>query len=190
MIFLARLLNRIVTAFLVSAAFFVVTSTIALAQDADVDLLFFDLADPKNENWEETEARIRAAFSDSGSESMNLLLERGYMALAAGEADVAIEHFTALTDHAPDFAEGFNGRAKAYELAGYFGPAVDDIARALALEPRHFSAMIGLARILDDVGKSKQALELYRQVAILHPNQPEVAQEIVRLEDLVSGTNL
>lgn len=190
MIFLSRLLNRFVTPFLIVGAFSVVLSAEASSQEADMDLLFFDLANPKNHDWEETEARIRAAFADSGSESMNLLLERGYMALASGETIVAIEHFTALTDHAPGFAEGFNGRSIAYADAGYYGPAVADIMHVLILEPRHFPAMIGLARIFEDTGKLKQALELYQEVAILHPHDPDVSKDIIRLSKLVSGTNL
>lgn len=190
MISLRRFLNRIVTAFFISALLCAVTSTVLHAQDADLDVLFSELADPENETWRDTEAQIRATLAESGSESMNLLLERGYMALANGNYPVAIEHFTALTDHAPDFVEGFNGRASAYMQMGLFGPATSDIAQVLTIEPRHFSAIIELARIVEDTGKPKQALELYRLVAILHPNQETAAQEIERLEVLVSGTNL
>ena len=37
---------------------------------------------------------------------MDLLLGRGNEALEAEDYPTAIEHFSALIDHAPDFAEG------------------------------------------------------------------------------------
>lgn len=183
-------LNRIVTAFFLAAAVFCAGGQGAQAQDADLDALFAQLADPQNENWEKTENQIRSVLRETGSESLNFLLERGYAALAHGDFEVAVEHFTALTDHAPDFAEGFNGRATTYFNLGLYGPSVSDIAIVLSLEPRHFGALIGLARILEDSEKPKQALEVYRQVALIHPNQPQVAKAIERLDAMVGGTNL
>ena len=59
---------------------------------------------------------------------------------------VAIEHFTALIDHAPDFAEGWNARATAYYQTGDFGPSIADIGQVLTLNPRHFGALVGLWR--------------------------------------------
>lgn len=183
-------LNRIVTAFLIASAVFVLAAPKTMADEVDLDLLFFDLANPNNQEWKETESQIRAEFFESGSEAMNMLLKRGYLALSQGDIDTAIEHFTALTDHAPDFAEGYNGRATAYYHAGLFGPAVADIARVLSLEPRHFGAMIGLGLIFEGTEKPKQALEVYKKVAILHPNHQGVADDIARLDLLVGGTNL
>ena len=58
-------------------------------------------------------ARELAALWDrSGSPSMDLLLRRGRDALERGEAEVALEHLTALTDHAPGFARGWSERAR------------------------------------------------------------------------------
>ena len=56
----------------------------------------------------------------------------------------AIEHLTALTDHAPDFAEGWHARATAYFRAVLLGPAMDDLQRALVLNPDNFDAVFGL----------------------------------------------
>ncbi|WP_380054160.1 tetratricopeptide repeat protein [Falsihalocynthiibacter sp. SS001] len=183
-------LNRVVTAFLFLAVISLVSVHPVAAQTRDLDALFAELADPENEDWEDTEDEIRRIFADSGSESMNMLLERGHRSLELGDYLVAIDHFTALTDHSPDFAEGYNARATAYYLIGMFGPSMEDISRVLTLEPRHFDAMVGMARILEESGKPKQALEVFEQVAILHPHEPNVADDIARLNALVGGTNL
>ena len=84
---------------------------------------------------------------------MDLLLQRGQEAMEAGDLDAAIEHFTALTDHAPDFAEGWNARATAFFQDERYGPALADIERTLALNPDHFGALMGLAMILEQLDR-------------------------------------
>ena len=50
---------------------------------------------------------IRMKWAQSGSDAMDLVLKRGQDALERGENDAAIEHFSAVIDHAPDFAEAY-----------------------------------------------------------------------------------
>ena len=113
---------------------------------------------------------------------LNLLLERGNAALEAGDSEAAIEHFTALIDHAPDFAAAWNGRATAYFSAGLYGPAMADIAHVLRLEPRHFGALTGLGVILEEAGKREQALAAYRMVLEINPNREDVLEAVAALE--------
>jgi tetratricopeptide (TPR) repeat protein len=103
---------------------------------------------------------------------------------------VAIEHFSALVDHAPGFAEGYNARATAYFQAGYYGLALEDIRQALALNPRHFGAMSGLALILEEIGEAEGALEAWRAVEALNPSRQGVREAIERLERQVEGVTL
>ncbi len=121
---------------------------------------------------------------------MDLLLERGRKALEGGDWKSAVEHFSALIDHAPDFAEGYNGRATAYFMAGQFGPAVEDIGKTLALNPKHFAAMSGLALILQELGRPEDALEIWREVETLTPHREGLAQTILELERQVEGQTL
>ena len=149
-----------------------------------------DLADPTTENWQAVERQIRAEWSKSGSASMDLLLQRGEKALEAEDYDLALQHFTALTDHAPDFAEGWNGRATALFRKGMYGPAVQDIGRTLALNPDHFGAIIGLAVILQETGYPKDALEVWHILERINPHRPELKDNIERLEKEVGGMTL
>lgn len=158
--------------------------------EEELDRLFEELADPQNLEWKETEQQIQNLFFESGSDAMNMLLMRGMTSMREGDLNSAIGHFTALIDHAPSFAEGWNGRATAYFHAGLYGPSMFDIGQTLTLQPRHYGAMIGLARILEETGKPEQALEVYRQVTILHPNLFGVSDAIARLEKVVSGKSL
>ena len=99
----------------------------------------------------------------------------------------AIEHLTALTDHAPRFAQGFHARATAYYKVGKYGPALEDLRNALALEPRHFGAMSGLATIFEELGLEEEALEVYYEVRAIHPHRENLSTAIERLEKKTAG---
>ena len=152
--------------------------------------LLEQLADPDTANWQQVERQIRTEWSRSGSSAMDFLYQRGEKALEAEKFDEAIEHFTALTDHAPDFAEGYNGRATALFQKGLYGPAMADLGRTLELNPDHFGAMTGLAVILQSVGMESEALEVWYLVEAAHPHRPEMHEAIKALEAKVAGQAL
>jgi tetratricopeptide (TPR) repeat protein len=162
----------------------------ALAQDETLDELYDQLADPATENWRAVERRIIDRWSRSGSVAMDLLLKRGRDAVDAGEWATAVEHLTALTDHAPDVAEAWHLRATAFFNLGRTGEALDDIARTLALDPRHYGAMTGLAVILAETGAKAEALEAYRMVKAANPHRPDLDEAIARLERETAGSDI
>jgi len=160
------------------------------ADEARLDYLFDQLQQAEPQDVERIEGQIITEFGKSGSPAMDLLRKRGEDALEDGEFGVAAEHFTALVDHAPNFAEGYHGRATAYYNLGLLGPAIDDLRQTLVLQPRHFGAMIGVAVILEELERPKDALEVWQQVAALSPADPEVAEVIDRLETQMTGETL
>ncbi|MDS9468450.1 tetratricopeptide repeat protein [Paracoccus sp. MBLB3053] len=155
----------------------------------DLDMLFAELAQPDGQTWERAESDILRIWSRSGSASMDLLYKRGEAALDAGEIDTAIGHLTALTDHAPDFAAGWHLRAVSFYLAGKFGPAIDDLAHVLAVEPRHFAALTQLGLMFEELGDDERALAAYRASLKIHPHQQDAADAVERLEDKTKGTD-
>lgn len=163
---------------------------IAMAQDADMNELFAKLAQPGNEAWRITEADILREWSKSGSAAVDLLLKRGEDALDSGDLDAAIGHLTALTDHAPDFATGWQMRGTAYAAAGYFGPAIADLGRALELEPRQFAALTQLGAIFEEMERTESALTAYRESLKIHPHQQEAIDAMARLEKEQTGTDI
>src|SRR5690606_20357435 len=125
------------------------------AQDSGrgLDELFTQLAEADSPDAGDRVARaIVDRWSRSGSAAIDLLLQRGLQALGSGNPQAAIDHMTALIDHAPDVAQAYQLRATAYYQLGYQGPAIADLGLALELEPRHFIAMTGLATLLDQLG--------------------------------------
>ena len=160
------------------------------AQQTTLDELYQELADADDSTYARIEGQIIAQWEKSGSAAMDLLLRRGKDALEDGAPDAAVEHFTALVDHAPDFAEGYYGRASSYYLMGLTGPALEDIRQALTLNPRHFEAMRGLAIIMEELERPEDALELYEMILTMNPNSEDVLGSVDRLELQLEGQAL
>lgn len=156
----------------------------AYAQESRLDELYQQLLEADPETYSRVEGQIMTEWEKSGSPAMDLLLRRGKDALEDGAPELAVEHFSALVDHAPEFAEGYYGRASSYYQLGLIGPALADIRRTLALNPRHFEAMRGLANIMQELERSEDALELYELILTINPHSEEaqVAVEFLSIE--------
>lgn len=160
------------------------------AQEVNLDDLFDGLREAGPEAGRAIEGRIWNEWSRSGSPTIDLLLDRGRQALEDEEPALAVEHMTALIDHAPDFAEAYNVRATAYFQQGLYGPSLEDIRMTLSLNPRHFAAMSGLGLILEELGYEQEALEVWREVLAIHPHQEGARDAIERLGRQVEGQAL
>lgn len=145
-------------------------------------------ADPRDA--QRIEAELANLWSASGSDSMDFLLKRGRDAIEVQNWTRAIEHLTALTDHAPDFAEGYYTRALAFFRIERFGPAMADLERALALNPNHFAALRGVASILEVLDEPDRALAAYEMVLQMHPNDSEARAGAERMRLASEGQTL
>lgn len=180
--FLNLLLAAVLPVFLTCAAW---------AEDtAKLDDLFTRLLAAEADEAGRIETEIWIEWSKSGSPAMDLLLQRGRDAMQLGDNQQAIEHFTAIIDHDPDFAEAWNARATAYFYVGNFGPSLADIGHVLTLNPRHFGALSGLAMILEASGKPERALEAYRAALAIHPHLAGATEAVERLSTGDQGQEL
>lgn len=180
---------------IVAAATLVVSlaASPVLAQDQSLnrlDRLMLQLSQAAPQESERIVDEIRLEWDRSGSPSANLLLDRGRKAYAAGNLEGAIDHYSALTDHAPDFAEGWVGRARIFYDMDEYGLALADLERAIALNPRHFEAISGLGLIFEAMNRQEDAYEAYTLVRSIHPNHPAVTEALDRLERAVKGQTL
>ncbi len=159
------------------------------AEPSEADLLS-RLAMSEEAEWKAAEAALVALWSRSGSAAMDLLLRRGRDALEAEDAAAAIEHLTALTDHAPGFAEGWNARAMAWFATGEYGLALADLTEALARNPHHFGALSGLGLTLEKLGRHEAALRAFQAARTIHPHRPDLIEAEKRLERKSGGRRL
>jgi tetratricopeptide (TPR) repeat protein len=102
--------------------------------------------------------------------------------MARRDHRAALAIFDRIVAAAPDFAEGWNKRATVHWLLGDHGASLRDIGRTLALEPRHFGALSGLAMIHQAHGRVFEALDALEKIARIHPRMPDLAARIEALE--------
>ena len=102
---------------------------------------------------------IRRAFSRCFSVIQVSRMSQASAAMAGGDFDGALVMLTGIIKDYPDYSEGWNQRATLYYMMGQLDASLDDIARTLALEPRHFGALSGRVMIELKQGKRPEALK-------------------------------
>lgn len=126
-------------------------------------------------------------WGDSGSDTVNLLMQWSGKALEEKKYAVAEDLLTQIITLAPDYAEGWNRRATLYFAQSDYGRSIADIERVLQLEPRHFGALAGLGMILDRTGAERKALETWYRVLEIYPANRRAQQAVVKLEEELAG---
>jgi len=120
-------------------------------------------------------------WRESGDESVDQLMVDGVKAMGGGNYEGALIAFNSIVKGAPNFAEGWNKRATLYWLMGDFENSVEDINRTLALEPRHFGALSGLAMIRESQERPLDALQAFERALEIYPAMPNAAERIRKL---------
>ena len=174
----------------VGAIALIVVNSLPLSAEENVKTLLEQLKSADSSEVAPIERAIKLEWSRSGSTAMDLLLRRGRDAMKVEDWTAAIDHFTALTDHAPDFAEGWHMRATAYFRAGLQGPALADLERTLALNPDHYEAIFGLGTMMIGLDRLSLADKAFRHVLRLHPTHENATKALEQLESQGIGRTL
>jgi tetratricopeptide (TPR) repeat protein len=74
-----------------------------------------------------------------------------------------------LVAYCPNYAEGYNQRAFTNYLGQNFAAALEDLDRALAIQPTHVAALSGKALTLIGLGRSEEAQVVLRAALELNP---------------------
>jgi tetratricopeptide (TPR) repeat protein len=156
--------------------------------DPQLDALFAELrAAPDAPSAAPIEQRIWAHWAQSGSATVDVLLERAAAAEQVGDPELAIRFLDKASDLAPAFAEPWNRRASlAYKAEDYPG-ALSAIRETLKREPRHFGALAAMGLIYEELGQESAALEAFRAALAVHPHYEPAVRGAARLEPRVVG---
>lgn len=133
---------------------------------------------------------IEGLWLHSGSDTIGVLMRRGIKAVNEQHNDLALKMFDAVVELAPDYAEGWSRRAFVYYLQNDTEHAAGDLRRALALDPNHYKALDGLARILRDSGQKKSALRAYQELLRINPYADGAKQAERELSVEVEGQGI
>ena len=71
-----------------------------------------------------------------------------------------------------------------------YASALNDLEATLALEPRHFGAIAGLALVLEDLGDKEGALDAYRRVLVIYPYLEGAGESESRLTVEIEGRGI
>ena len=133
---------------------------------------------------------IERVWMHSGSYTADLLMGRAMQALQRKDYALSQELLNAVVEIEPDWAEAWNKRATVRYLADDAMGSMQDIARVLKLEPRHFGALSGMGFILQRGGFDKGALEAFRKAMEISPQQEEIRRLVEKLTLSVEGQGI
>lgn len=120
----------------------------AFAGGTKLDALFVDLK--KAENVTDAiaiEEKIWLAWMESGDDEIDALLRDAMRKRRSYNFEAGIEILNKIIKLKPDFSEAWNQRATLYFYQEKYEESLNDIAKTLELEPRHFGSMAGRAMI-------------------------------------------
>jgi tetratricopeptide (TPR) repeat protein len=136
------------------------------------------------------EEKLKLMFRPSGSPSVDLLMTRAEAAAAATDKKTAKKLVEAITNIAPNYAEGWHTRAAMEQADGDDTDALVSLQKTVLLNPRHFAAMIELADMLEDYGDKGGALKLYRRALDLDPQLDVASRKVRELTTSVEGRDI
>ena len=133
---------------------------------------------------------IERVWMHSGSDTADLLMGRAMQALKRKDYALSQELLSAVVEIEPDWAEAWNKRATVRYLADDAMGSMQDIARVIKLEPRHFGALSGMGFILQRSGFDQRALEAFRKALEISPQQEEIRRLVEKLTLSVEGQGI
>ena len=138
--------------------------------DSRLDGLFEQLREaPDPVTAQGIEAQIWGLWTTHEDEAINGLMERGLFAMGRRDYLEALEVFEVMVVQAPSFAEGWNKRATVHWRLGNHQDSLADIARTLALEPRHFGALSGRGLVYTELEEWDMALDSFEAALAVNP---------------------
>ena len=110
-------------------------------------------------------------------------LEFGTELMQYGDYNYALRVFNNIIITDPKWSEAWNKRATVHFLMSQFTDSLDDINKVLNIEPRHFGALSGQARIFIKLQKYEKAIKSIERALKFYPSfkSREMIPEIERL---------
>jgi tetratricopeptide (TPR) repeat protein len=134
--------------------------------------------------------RLLHNYSESGSDTADLLLRRARQAIGVENYSDALKILDATIALDPDWAEGWNARATARYLDDDYKGSMADIAQTLKREPKHLGALMGMGMILEAREKREEALKVYQRVLEIAPHWRNAQEAADKLKAALAGSEL
>lgn len=142
---------------------------------------------PDSATADATEERIWDQWLWHPDPAVQAAMRAGVIGFNADNYDAAFDRFNHVVALDPTFAEGWSRRASAYYMLGDHTAAVRDLGRALALEPRHFGALVTLGLIYAAQNQPQPALRAFEAALALNPHLDRVREQVRALREGLAG---
>ena len=160
-------------------------------RETRLDRLYARLREAPDEKRAAGIARnIQRELMNSGSPTIALLMTQAAAAVEAKDLPVALDLLDAVVRLKPGYAEGWNRRATVYFMLDDYGKSLADLERALALEPRNWEAIGGLASILSALDEKEGARAACAQALEIYPLQPRIKKSCDELDSEADGEDI
>jgi tetratricopeptide (TPR) repeat protein len=143
-----------------------------------------------SEDAKPIEDKLKLLFRASNSPSVDLLMTRAQVAGAADDKKTAKKLVEAVTQIAPNYAEGWHTRASLESENGDDTSALVSLQKTVLLNPRHFEALVELAGLLEEYGDKGGALKLYRRALEVDPQLEAAEHKVRELTTKVEGRDI
>lgn len=70
---------------------------------------------------------------------------------------------------------------------GNYRKSMSDINQVLAIEPRHFGALAGMAAIMAQTGRDEMALKAWERFLDIYPTERQAQKELGDLAEKLTG---
>lgn len=158
--------------------------TVETSRDSRLDSLFETLRSTSDTRVaESTERDIIEIWLESGSDTVDLLMQWSLDAMERKNYPLALDYLDRVLIMKPDYVEGWNKRATVHFLTDDYSKAIADIEQTLALEPRHFGALSGLGTILREIGDVDSAVAAFREALAVDPHLDNVRDALEEIEN-------
>ncbi|MDQ0558799.1 tetratricopeptide (TPR) repeat protein [Rhizobium mesoamericanum] len=131
---------------------------------------------------------IRAVWNDSGSATVNLLMQWADKAIQEKRTAAALDFLDQAIALRPDYAESWNRRATLNYANDNYRKSMSDIEHVLDLEPRHFGALSGMAAILTETGNDQLALKAWERFLEIYPANRSAQEQMNTLSEKLAGS--
>lgn len=131
--------------------------------------------------------RLWAAWNDSGSPTVNLLLQWSDTAAKEKRNAAAFDFLDQAAVLEPNSVGVWTKRALLNHMIGNDKRAMSDLNRVLVREPRHFGALALMGEILNDAGKTEAALASWQRYLEIYPADRKAQEKAADLSEKLAG---
>jgi tetratricopeptide (TPR) repeat protein len=160
-----------------------------LSQQQHLDQLFAQLKRERDADKADNIAdEIRGEWNDSGSATVNLLMQWTDKAIQDKRNAAALDFLDQAIALKPGYAESWNRRATLNYANGAMRKSMSDIEHVLDIEPRHFGALSGMAAILSESGNDQLALKAWERFLDIYPANRNAQEQLNTLAEKLAGS--